>query len=39
MRYSAGLLLLAALLLRPLSAAAFDLSPLQHALLRYGFKI
>ena len=39
MRYSAGLLLLAALLLRPLSAAASDLSPLQHALLRYGFRI
>ena len=39
MRYSAGLLLLAALLLGALSAAASDLSPLQHALLRYGFRI
>ena len=39
MRYSAGLLLLSALVLGPLSAAASDLSILQQALLRHGFRI
>ena len=39
MRYSAGLLLLSALVLGPLSAAASDLSILQQAVLRHGFRI
>ena len=39
MRYSAGLLLLAALLLAPGTAMADGLISLQQALLRHGFRI